>query len=154
MPRRWAMSSPWLWRYLIDRRPWLETHLQPNFKGHIDPDLHYESLAFQRQRARNRGMAGVFGCSWYYDPALKDISPRLYALRSSVYRLGGVIVDVSAHEDNMIDDALAKSETRRQAYLHHTYQPKAFAAIIPARPYKRLHGLYHRFRAPSYLVEL
>ena len=76
----------------------------------------------------NPDVRGVWGGSWYYDPAIEKVSPRLAYLRK-VPQAGGARVFYSGVD---IDGgALSKSESRRKAYKNGEYLPKAYAIIWP-----------------------
>jgi hypothetical protein len=71
---------------------------------------------------------GVFGSSWYYDPAIETISPRLSYLRSVPIN-GGARTYFMAKGGDAIDNALATSPTRRQLYKANKYEPTNYLLV-------------------------
>ena len=80
--------------------------------------------------ALNPEIRGMWGGSWFYDPALERISPRLEYLRS-VPQDNGAYVFYSNIDIN--GGALSKSDTRKQAYEDGKYLPKSYSVIWPRR---------------------
>jgi hypothetical protein len=73
---------------------------------------------------------GMYGGSWFYDPVLSTISPRLNYLRATPQEAGAFCLFDSVSEQT-IDDATATSPTRKSMYKEGTYQPKSYALIWP-----------------------
>ncbi len=71
---------------------------------------------------------GMFGSSWFYDPALATVSPRLAYLREVPLRGGAKLLYVASGGE-AIDNALAKSATRRRLYEEGRYRPKNYMLI-------------------------
>lgn len=73
---------------------------------------------------------GYCGASWFYDPKLEQISPRLAYLRKSMIDNGGKIFYIGPNEE-ATNDALAKSPTRRKLYSEGKYIPSKYLIIWP-----------------------
>ncbi len=73
---------------------------------------------------------GVFGSSWYYDPNLESISPRLAYLRRIPVNNGGKIFYLGP-DDQSTKDATLKSPTRRKLYEEGKYIPNKYLLIWP-----------------------
>ncbi|WP_156885722.1 hypothetical protein [Massilia niastensis] len=73
---------------------------------------------------------GMFAGSWFYDPALAAISPRLAYLREVPER-GGAHVLFGCYDEGATRNALAKSATRRQLYEAGKYKPAAYTLVWP-----------------------
>jgi hypothetical protein len=71
---------------------------------------------------------GMFGSSWYYDPALEAVSPRLSYLRS-VPMEGGARAYFMEKGRDAIDNALATSPTRRKLYGANKYHPSSYLLV-------------------------
>lgn len=71
---------------------------------------------------------GMWGGSWFYDPALEQVSPRLTYLRT-VPQSGGASAFFSGVD--LHGGALSKSETRTELYKQGKYMPTAYALIWP-----------------------
>jgi hypothetical protein len=76
----------------------------------------------------NPNIRGMWGGSWFYDPALETISPQLAYLRKLPLQNGAMLfysnVDING-------GALSKSETRRKAYNAGKYLPKTYVVVWP-----------------------
>ncbi|OGA99263.1 MAG: hypothetical protein A3E25_16790 [Burkholderiales bacterium RIFCSPHIGHO2_12_FULL_69_20] len=71
---------------------------------------------------------GMFGGSWFYDPVIQQISPRLSYL-SSVPRQGGARFLRVATEGDFVQDAIATSPSRRKLYDEGRYRPISYMMI-------------------------
>jgi hypothetical protein len=76
----------------------------------------------------NPHIKGVSGGSWFYDPEIENVSPRLAYLRQRPQQRGAYVF--YSHVD--IDGgALSKSQTRRDLYDQGKYLPKAYFIVWP-----------------------
>lgn len=73
-------------------------------------------------------LKGVIGTSWFFDPALKRISPHLSYLIDMVLENGGVLFYLGSDTSN---DALLTSKTRRKLFESGDYIPKRYTLIWP-----------------------
>lgn len=73
---------------------------------------------------------GMYGGSWFYDPALGTISPRLNYLRV-IPQEGGAYLLFDSVNEHSTEDATATSPTRKKLYSEGKYQPKSYALIWP-----------------------
>lgn len=73
---------------------------------------------------------GMYGGSWFYDPALAEISPRLSYLREIPQKSGAYLLFDSISEQST-QDAISTSPTRKNLYTEGKYQPKSYALIWP-----------------------
>lgn len=73
---------------------------------------------------------GMFASSWFYDPVLDQISPRLSYLRRVPLEGGAHFLYVQDGGE-AIDNATAKSATRRKLYHEGKYLPKTYMLIWP-----------------------
>ena len=71
---------------------------------------------------------GILGASWFYDPALKDISPHLSYLRTLATDNGGISLRMGTSASD-IESATRTSATRRRMYQSGRYLPQAYALI-------------------------
>lgn len=70
-------------------------------------------------------LRGMFGSSWFYDPALAQISPRLDYLRDIPVK-GGAELFFYEKGGSAIGNALATSSSRRQLYEEGKYMPTSY----------------------------
>ncbi len=74
----------------------------------------------------NPEIRGMWGGSWFYDPAMAQVSPNLCYLREKPQQNGAKVFFSNISLDS---GALAKSKTRRDLYEQGKYMPKAYALI-------------------------
>lgn len=75
---------------------------------------------------------GMFGGSWFYDPKIREISPRL-AYLSEVPTLGGARVLLAESDGEFVQDALATSPTRRKLHEEGKYKPQSYMLVWDRR---------------------
>lgn len=68
---------------------------------------------------------GMYGSSWFYDPAIDEISPRLSYLRA-IPLTGGAELFFVEEGGSASDNSLATSATRRKLYEEGKYSPKSY----------------------------
>lgn len=71
---------------------------------------------------------GMLGSSWYYDPVVERISPRLRYLRQ-VPVSGGASCWLVATDGDFVNDAIATSPTRRRLYEEGRYHPRGHMLV-------------------------
>jgi len=71
---------------------------------------------------QKKEVKGVFATSWFYDPNLEEVSPRLNYNRKIITDNGGKVFYIGPSEQTT-KDALTKSETRRRLYSEGKYVP-------------------------------
>lgn len=79
--------------------------------------------------ALNPIVKGMFGISWFYDPGLEEISPRLRYLRQTPLSGGARLFYRGGDETENVRNATSKSETRRKLYEAGKYKPVAYAMV-------------------------
>lgn len=72
---------------------------------------------------------GMQGGSWFYDPALAEISPRLAYLRDVPREGGAHLLFTTLSAEQSIHDATATSPTRKALYDQGKYRPKNYTLI-------------------------
>lgn len=108
---------------------WYQIHTHLSELEDFNPDgwdrCYYRIAGMLRLNPQVRGM---WGGSWFYDPALEAISPRLAYLRKIPEQNGAKVffsnVDIRG-------GALSKSRTRKELYEKGKYLPKAYVLIWP-----------------------
>lgn len=79
----------------------------------------------------NREMKGFLGSSWFIDPALETVSPRLAYLRKIPEENGAKVFLHLGVTESATKNALLKSDTRRKLYEEGKYIPRDYAVIWP-----------------------
>lgn len=74
------------------------------------------------------GCLGIVGASWFYDPVVTDISPRLAYLRDVPARGGAFFLRVGASAKDA-DLATSTSDTRRKLYEQGKYVPASYMLV-------------------------
>jgi len=79
---------------------------------------------------QNTNIQGVVGTSWFFDPRLRDISPRLAYLYNRPMNAGAYSL---AHRSTELDieRATGTSKTRKDLYLAGKYVPKSYSIFWP-----------------------
>jgi len=80
----------------------------------------------------NPKILGVFGSTWWYDPAIAEVSPRLRYLRDVPESAGAQFFYIDESEDNTAN-AVANSPERYRKHAQGAYRPKRYAMIWPRR---------------------
>jgi len=74
-------------------KPWLEVHTESRELGDFNEAGWDRAWATAAEILKRRpGMAGMLGSSWFYDPPLETISPRLAYLRTNPLKHGAFLV--------------------------------------------------------------
>lgn len=68
---------------------------------------------------------GMYGSSWFYDPALDVVSPRLFYLRA-IPMAGGAELFFVEESGDALNNSLSTSPTRRKLYEEKKYSPKSY----------------------------
>jgi hypothetical protein len=79
---------------------------------------------------RHTDIKGLFATSWFYDPQLETISPRLSYIRRMIFENGGKCFFVGS-DDQAIKNSTQKSMTRRKLYQEGKYLPTNYLIIWP-----------------------
>ncbi|HET9951625.1 MAG TPA: hypothetical protein VFS09_07520 [Candidatus Eisenbacteria bacterium] len=145
IPRRWILqargaSRTKLARHLLTRfggfRPVLSNHLPV-----LPPGMRFTEEAFVHAHVEIarllRGapdLLGLVSASWYYDPAVGDLSPHLAFLPRIVAENGGLLIEVPMDRD-MREHALMGSRVRREAAEKGLYRVRNYARIWGRAPF-------------------
>ena len=70
-------------------------------------------------------LLGMYGSSWFYDPVLADISPRLDYLREIPVKGGAQLIFVEEGGE-ALDNALSTSPSRRKLHDEGKYMPRSY----------------------------
>jgi hypothetical protein len=73
-------------------------------------------------------LCGAFGTAWFYDPALKEVTPRLSFAQDLQVGRGAHRIKIGSNE-GAIANATATSKDRRARYEQGTYLPTDYAVI-------------------------
>lgn len=119
--------------YLLRRggrlRGYLELHAHPEHLEDFSPEGWRQTMDRLRELLRaNTQVRGVFSTSWFLDPALAKISPRLAYLRSMSLDSGARLYFSSLDTEGR-SGALAKSATRRRLFDQGEYVPALYTRI-------------------------
>lgn len=112
-------------------RPFFELHAHVLSLSEFHPtgwERTYVRLA--ELLALNPDVRGWMSSSWFLDPALRDISPRLTYLREVPTRHGATLLFVGPDHDGS-SGALARSGTRRRLFDEGRYVPAIYMRVWP-----------------------
>lgn len=111
--------------------PWLQIHTDSRRLEDFHPEgwdqCYYRVADLLRLHPEYAGMVGQ---SWFYDPAIKVISPRLAYLQDRPMENGAVRIRLGAGPDD-IERATRTSSTRRALHEAGLYQPRCWAIYWP-----------------------
>ena len=82
---------------------------------------------------------GVFGTAWFYDPAVKEISPRIAFAQDLQVGRGAHRLKIGSNE-GAITNATATSAERRNRYRDGTYLPTDYAVIWSRKDIREAYG--------------
>jgi hypothetical protein len=109
--------------------PWFAPHVESRHLYEFNEtgwETTYRNVASLLRR--HTDVVGVVGYSWFYDPELELISPRLAYLRRGPLAGGAVFIRGHTTEFD-VKNATAKSRTRRQLYEAGEYTPVGYKMV-------------------------
>lgn len=80
----------------------------------------------------NKDVKGVFAISWFFDPQLERISPRLNFLRERPLHNGGRIFFLAKDKEG-VSGALVRSATRQKLFETGEYVPATYLMVWPRK---------------------
>lgn len=111
-------------------RPFLEGHTHLRMLEDFDEDGRRRCLGLVAELLRAwPDSRGLIGSSWYYDPEVGVLSPRLRYLRELAEDGGAVFLDNGG--GSAAHGALSRSPTRRRLYREGRYRPRNYLMIWP-----------------------
>jgi len=112
-------------------RPFFEIHTHTPMLGDFNPagwERCYHMVADLLET--HPDCQGLVGGSWFYDPAVEAISPRLAYLRQTPISGGAVMLRGKPTQAD-IDNATATSESRRKLFEAGNYRPTKYLMVWP-----------------------
>lgn len=131
MFKSWANFFKTLRFFVLGRRPfkpYFEAHTHTRHLGDFNPkgwDRYYVRIG--QMLKLNPHIKGVSGGSWYLDPEISTISPRLKFLRAVPASFGAEIFYTNT--EGRSSNAFAKSEMRLKLFEQGNYIPKSYLMI-------------------------
>lgn len=115
------------------RRTWLEVHTESRHLDDFNEDGWNRAWATAAEICRARpDLAGMIGSSWFYDPPLTQISPRLAHLRLNPLNGGAFMVHQGPDEIHTLRAATA-SPTRKALIESGEYTARSWLMVWPRR---------------------
>lgn len=99
----------------------------------------------------NPQVKGIHGTSWFYDPALQNVSSHLSYLREIPCEHGAKVFFVK--NDNPDSDAFMKSKSRQLFFLRNEYTPKLFLLIWPRKELITFSEQYQHICSAAHIPE-
>ena len=108
-----------------------QTHVHLSLVKHFNPEeIHESYLRIAELLILNPSVKGLFGASWYYDPALVKVSPHLAYLRTQQEENGAWVF---YSEPETSENPFSKSKKRKKMFEEGKYQPKIYLCIWPRK---------------------
>ena len=128
--RRGPAAAAYVFLRCRGRSPFLEGHTHdPVAKAYWNEPGWREALRLAALALPALPQArGVFGTAWFYDPALREVTPRLSFAQDLQVGRGAHRIEIGSNE-GAIANATATSADRRSRYEAGTYLPTDFAII-------------------------
>lgn len=112
-------------------RPWFRPHTESRYLSEFNEDGWNRCFAeIGDLLAVMSDVAGMIATSWFYDPKLEEISPRLAYLRRVPCDAGAIMV-CHGTTDFDIKSSTATSPTRRELYEQGKYMPTCWSIVWP-----------------------
>lgn len=112
-------------------RPYLQIHTEARDLRNFNPDGWDRAYARVADVLKVRpDYDGLVGLSWFYDPQVAAISPRLAYLAERQMANGAIRIRLGS-SPLQVELATAKSEARRQMYEAGQYKPRCYALVWP-----------------------
>jgi hypothetical protein len=113
------------------RRPWLQNHTESRWLDDFNPEGWARMWATAGALLKTRPhLAGAMGASWFYDPQLETVSPRLNYLRADPVAGGAWLVHQGPGPGHT-ERATATSPTRRAMVEAGEYTPRSWLLAWP-----------------------
>lgn len=110
--------------------PWFRIHTESRYLRHFhEPGWDAFYLRVASMLEAHTGVRGVIGTSWFFDPQLDAISPRLSYLRNPLAR--GAFLVRGKTGDFDIAAATTNSDVRKQGYDEGRYMPVPYTLVWP-----------------------
>jgi len=108
-----------------------QTHVHLSLVKHFNPEeIHESYFRIAELLAVNPEIKGLYGASWYYDPALERISPHLTYLRTQQEENGAWIFYIEPEKSG---NPFVRSKTRKRLFEEGKYQPKIYLSVWPRK---------------------
>ena len=115
--------------------PYVTTHTAVRTLRHFNEDqMNLVYLRIAELMKLNPRIKGFYRRSWFLDPNLEDISPKLGYLRKVPLQNGAKLFAAGSTKED-IGYALAVSRTRRRLYEERKYLPTSYAFIWPRKEF-------------------
>ena len=125
-----------LFRYLAagaKKEPWLEVHTESRWLRGFNEEGWNEAWATAAELCRGRPeLAGMIGSSWFYDPPLTEISPRLAHLRLNPLNGGAFMVHQGPGEIHTLRAGTA-SASRKALIDSGEYTARSWLMVWPRK---------------------
>ena len=121
--------------------PLFELHYNPYRLRLFNYEGWNEVFSLAAESLLNRkDVKGVFGVSWFFDPAIKDVSPEICYIRELIEKIGGRFFLFGSSEKDK-NNAFYLSKVRKHAYEQGKYDPTSYMMIIPRSVLLKYYGL-------------
>ena len=110
---------------------WLQIHTESRYLNDFNEhgwDRCYLRVAELLEQKKD--ITGMVGTSWFYDPQLLEISPRIAYLQKRPFERGAFFLRHGTQRSDVVN-AIKTSETRRRMYQDGKYIPVCYSMLWP-----------------------
>ncbi len=113
--------------YSGGRKGYYQSHLHIPLLSDFNEQGFYDcNIGIAEMLIKHEEIKGVFGSTWYYDPQLENISPRLMYVQKIPLENGAKLFYIG---EDRTGNAFAKSKTRLKLYNEGKYKPKKYLLL-------------------------
>lgn len=128
---RLMLIAQWV-RHRLDR-PFIELHTDSRHLAHFNTEGRKATFRCAAEILKRRpDLGGALGASWYYDPAVARISPRLAFLQTLPLSAGAFLIR-NAQGEIHTRRATLTSPTRRRLHQEGKYLPTCYTLVWPRK---------------------
>lgn len=111
--------------------PFFEIHLDVRYRKKLTPEGWEDALRQVGQTMKLLPeIKGITGASWFFDPVVAEVSPRLSYLRQFIENNGGLFFYAGTNQ-RVVELATSASESRKRLHEEGSYKPASYLTIWP-----------------------
>lgn len=121
--------------------PFFEMHYNPHRFRHFNQSGWDDLLCHAAEMLSiQKNVNGLFGSAWFFDPALKEISPEIFYIYQTLERASTSFFFFRATDKDK-KNAFLTSKIRRETHKEGRYTPASYTMILPKDTLLAYHNL-------------